>query len=238
MPRQDVRDQAASLDLPGGAIAFTIRRSARRRRTITLTVGREGVVVAAPLRASLRDIHALVIDRAEWIRRHLATPAPQGFRFEDGALLPVDGKQVRLAICASDRRATVSFDGETLSVTVPEPADEPAVRAAVLAWYRDRTARRAAVVVPRWAFTTGLEPSRVFIRDQKHRWGSCGPDGVVRLNLRLTALRDDLFDYVVLHELAHIRHPHHGPAFWAEVERWHPAAVQMRAELKAVRVPF
>ena len=73
---------------------------------------------------------------------------------------------------------------------------------------------------------------RVLVRDQKRRWGSCSSDGSIRLNWRLVMLDPALIDYVVVHELAHLRVPNHSPRFWTEVERWIPDSRHRRRQLR------
>jgi predicted metal-dependent hydrolase len=73
----------------------------------------------------------------------------------------------------------------------------------------------------------------MLIRNQHRRWGSCGPDGTVRLNWRLILLEPRLAEYVVVHELAHLRHRHHQAPFWQEVSRLMPDYLDRRRELSA-----
>jgi predicted metal-dependent hydrolase len=74
----------------------------------------------------------------------------------------------------------------------------------------------------------------VLIRAQRQRWGSCGPDGTLRFNWRILMAPPTLIDYVVVHELAHLRYKHHDSAFWAEVSRLLPDYQLRRARLKEV----
>ena len=85
----------------------------------------------------------------------------------------------------------------------------------------------------------GRTPERVLISRQKHAWGSCGRDGTIRLSYRLMMLRPELIDCVIVHELCHLVHHDHSPAFWTEVARWQPDYKRLRAELTSagLRLP-
>lgn len=78
----------------------------------------------------------------------------------------------------------------------------------------------------------GISYGRIFLRNQKTRWGSCSSDGNLNFNCRLLYVPLELLDYVVVHELAHRRHMNHSPEFWQEVERYMPDYKERRARLK------
>lgn len=86
--------------------------------------------------------------------------------------------------------------------------------------------------VHRWAPMVGCAPSRIHIRNQATRWGSCSSSGTLSLNLQLMRFPDWVRDYVVVHELAHLVHPNHGPDFWALVARTFPSHREARALLR------
>ncbi|MDA1002925.1 MAG: M48 family metallopeptidase, partial [Chloroflexi bacterium] len=83
-----------------------------------------------------------------------------------------------------------------------------------------------------WATRLGWEPRRVIVKAQRRRWGSCARDGTVRLNWRLVMAEPALIDYVIVHELAHLAEPNHGPAFWARVRSALPDCDRLRRRLR------
>ena len=87
-------------------------------------------------------------------------------------------------------------------------------------------------LVSSWVPAVGAKPSRVQIRQQRTRWGSCSARGTISLNAQLMLLEPDLRDYVIVHELCHLTHHNHGPHFWAAVERVLPDYRTRRARLK------
>jgi predicted metal-dependent hydrolase len=91
--------------------------------------------------------------------------------------------------------------------------------------------------VDRWARTMNCTPKRLLVRNQKRIWGSCARDGTLRLNWRLALLPQALIDYVVVHELTHLRVRNHQREFWSAVEAVLPDYRERRAQLRAVRLP-
>lgn len=229
-------------------IEYRVRRSARRTRTILISVDRDGVQLAAPLDTEDEELRALVVRRAAWIRKKLQAlaDAPAPLRFVSGETIPYLGRTVPLA-CRQDGTSApqVRFDGSRLRISVPAGlADEERLataRDAVVAWYRARAAEHLPAAVEAWSSRLGSgRPPPVLVRDQRKRWGSCGSDGVIRLNWRLVMLDDSLIEYVVVHELSHLRVRNHSPAFWQLVERSIPDAAQRHRRLKeiALRLPL
>ncbi|NJE04998.1 M48 family peptidase [Thermococcus sp. M36] len=87
-------------------------------------------------------------------------------------------------------------------------------------------------LVEKYAPEMGVNPGKVYIRHQKSRWGSCSPRGNLNFNVRLVAIPPELRNYVVIHELAHLKHMNHSKAFWELVERFYPDYKTARKELK------
>lgn len=221
-------------------IPYTVVRSARRKKTVEITLDpAEGVLIAAPVEAEAERIRRIVAKRAPWIIRTLASPvaAPARKEFVSGESLSYLGRQVRLFVTAETvRRIAVKFENWSFQITIPvDLAGETrraAVQAALVRWYRARAEERLPERVAKWALAAGYAPSRVLIRDQRQRWGSCGADGAVRFNWRIIMAPLALIDYVVIHELAHLKVRRHTTAFWDEVARLAPDYAVRRLRLK------
>ena len=140
--------------------------------------------------------------------------APEEIQAEIDSMLVESGEAMR---------ASVTFSHWALKVVYPIGLAGEDRRSAILraleGWYRHRAAARLAERVNHWAHAGGREPQRVLIRGQRRRWGSCSADGTLRFNWRIVQLEPSLIDYVVVHELAHLRHRNHSARFWAEVAR-------------------
>jgi predicted metal-dependent hydrolase len=225
------------------AIPYTLIRSVRRRRTISLSLDDDGTVrVAAPLRATQADIDAVLRSREAWLRTHLERHAARlPARYDDGGAIVFRGEAVTIRVFASDAprskpRVMLRPAASELDVTLPAPngaVPAPAhVHAAILRWCVDEAASVIPRSVARWQSAMAVVPRGVLIRNQKRRWGSCAPDGTLRFNWRLILARPEILEYVVVHELAHLRHRNHSPAFWAEVGRYMPDVRELRRELR------
>ena len=220
-------------------IQFDIRRSQRRRKTVQITVDRDGVHVAAPARTSDRKVRTMVQERAAWIsKQQAALRATPELRFADGETIAYLGRQVPMVFDRTHaRRITVRFDGSgfrvSLPTDLPTPEHDEKIRIAIIDWYRDRASEHLPTVVDRWwpKFGRGGTP-RILIRNQRRRWGSCAANGTLRFNWRVMLLDGALIDYIVVHELAHLTHMNHSKAFWDLVCRTIPDAQDRRKRLR------
>lgn len=232
-------------------IEYEIRRSNRRRKTVEIRLDGDRIVVATPARTPPEEIAAFVLKRVAWIERHRANArtaaAPR--RFVTGETVPYLGRDIRLIVepliveplivePSHGPHATVRLLHGTFEVQVPHalPAEQRHDRIveAFQRWYRTRAEDRIPASVDRWSALTGSHPTRVLIRNQRRRWGSCGVDGTLRFNWRLVLAAPPLLDYVVVHELAHLAVRNHSPNFWAQVAQVMPDHLERRAALRAI----
>ena len=237
-----MKPEDGSVRFGGTTIEYHVRRSARRRKTVDITVDGSGVQVAAPEDTPDEDVRAIVLRRAPWILSH----APEALLeaptkgFVSGETLPYLGRNVRMVVVVGDVSSPeVRFDHWRLRITVPRDLSEgnrsEGIRKAIVAWYRRRAEARLSRLVDRWWPRFGIgKPYELLIRDQRQRWGSCAPDSTLRLNWRLAMLKPDLAEYVVVHELAHLRVRSHSPEFWALLSRAMPDAQERRRRLREV----
>ena len=223
-------------------IEYDLRRSARRRKTVQISVDGGGVQVAAPTTTPADELRAIVRKRAAWILSHasgeLLEAAPK--RFVSGETLPYLGRNVRMIFEPADVRSPeVRFNHWRFLVAVPRNLDESEryerVRRAFVNWYKARAAVRLDSNVRRWwpQLGRGAQP-RILIRDQRQRWGSCAPDGTLRFNWRAMMLPPALIEYVIVHELAHLTVKNHSADFWGLVSKAMPDAQHRRRSLREV----
>lgn len=221
-------------------IEYSVTRSRRRRKTIEITLDHgEGVLVAAPVHATAEQIRQVVLKRATWIVRRAGDELlrPRRKELVSGESLPYLGRQARLFVRkAEERRTGVEFEHWAFHITVPMGLDgqerRASIEVALVKWYREHAVERLGERTAHWAKVAGWQPSRVLVRDQRQRWGSCSPDGMLRFNWRIVMAAPTLIDYVVVHELVHLQVRTHSPAFWAEVGRLMPDYGIRRALLK------
>lgn len=221
------------LSFDGGDIDYVLVRR-RGRRGVGLKVDQHGLTVSAPLTMPVSRVEALVRESERWVRRKIEewrgrhVPVAS---WEEGAALAFLGESLRLRIARGTRAMAVRH-GDDLHVVVRQPGEEP-VRRAVVDWYKARAREHLAARVAALAAAAGLTAPRLFISPAMARWGSCNSQREVRLAWRLVKAPPELVDYVVCHELAHLRHMNHSAAFWREVERQCPDYRRLRAELFA-----
>lgn len=233
MPAPESSREARTLAIAGEPVGYTLVRR-RGRRGVGLKVDASGLTVSAPLSIPLARVEKMVLESESWVAGKLAVWRERQVpvqRWEDGASLPFLGGALTLRL-AFARRAGAELDGAELRVAVPGPSGDD-VRRAVVAWYR----RAALVHLAQRAFHYSrlalLAPPRVLLSSANSRWGSCNSRREVRLAWRLVKARPALVDYVVCHELAHLRHMNHSREFWAEVGRLCPDYRDLREELEA-----
>jgi len=241
------RTERASVEFDGRLIEYTIVRSARRKKTIEITLDSErGVLVRSPARTTRREISELVQKRAGWILKHatedILDPTPR--RFTNGERLYYLGEQIPIvADTAIDGRVSVSLEDGAFHIAAPPDISEEqrvaAVKEVVERWYRREAARLLPEIVGRWQNKVSRKkPTQVLIRNQRRRWGSCSSDGSIRLNWRIVMAEPALIDYVVVHELAHLAVMDHSPRYWNVVKRALPDYKARRKRLNEAGVHF
>ena len=221
------------LVLAGQPLDYVLVRR-RGRRGVGLKVDETGLTVNAPLTVPIARIEKMLLESESWVLgkldiwRRRQVPVQ---RWEDGASLPYLGEALTLKLEAG-RRNLAEVDGDSLRVTVKTPGED-AVRRAVVAWYRKTALAHLAHRAFFFSRLAVLAPPRVILSSALSRWGSCNSRREVRLSWRLVKARPALVDYVVCHELAHLRHMNHSREFWAEVGRLCPDYKRLRDELEA-----
>jgi len=205
-----------------------------RRRGVGLKVDENGLTVSAPSTMALSRIEALVRESDRWVLRKIAewkTRQVPDVRWEDGAELPYLGRSLRLHL-VNGVRGKAERVGEELRATVRDRTAVE-VRRVVVAWYRRAAQEHFGARLAALARRAGLAPPRFRLSSALARWGSCNSRREIRLAWRLLKAPPELADYVMCHELAHLRHMNHSAAFWTEVERQCPGYRASRAALFA-----
>ncbi len=222
-------------------VAYTVVRSRRRTRTVSMSLDRDArIIVRAPAYTSMNFVHNFVHDRAAWIARQIADhrARPKEDRIEDmlsglDVSLPYRGVEMPVVFDREDvRRTSVTLQGGVIWIVAPMNADNEAVEAALVSWYKGRALALIEKRVEAWRGRVGRTPSRVLVRNQKTQWGSCGEDGTIRFNWQLAMADPRLLEYVVVHEMVHLRIRHHGASFWRRLGVLMPNYERRRAQLR------
>jgi predicted metal-dependent hydrolase len=236
--------------LAGHQVGYELRRS--RRRSIGFVVAAEGLSVSAPRWVGQNEIEAALREKARWILRKLQEQRERAARLDaarvdwrEGTSIPFLGEPVILvldprttgAVLHSDAQALPGVPRLTLHLGLPQTAEPEQIRDAVQSWLQRQAKRvfeeRCAIFTQR----LGVRMTRLTLSSASTRWGSASADGSIRLNWRLVHFGVPVIDYVVTHELAHLREMNHGPAFWDVVRAALPDYEQARGVLRHEVLP-
>lgn len=223
-------------------LTFLVKRS-KRRRTLGITVERDGsIVVHLPIDADVDDAKELIKSKLVWVHQKLAVhhgaPGESVFRrpeFVDGEGFIFLGKHYRLKLVDIDRAGpptpTVRFTGDRLCFR----REQAIAGEERIAEYYSRAAHPYLnEAVDRWKRIVGAEPARwVQVMDLGFRWASCSTDGTLNFHWRIMQLPPAVIDYIVVHELAHLKVSDHSQAFWNEVRRVLPDFERHREWLRS-----
>lgn len=207
-------------------LAYGVRRSDRARR-VRVTVDRAGIVeVVLPRRAPERAAADAVRELRPWIDRRLAEVGrQQAAILARGDTLPYLGTS--LSVHAEHGRTRVTRRGDTLLVPLGPLRQEALER-----WYRRMAREEISARLDRACSVAGLRYTRLTIRDQRTRWGSCSRSGAMSFNWRLLLAPEAVLDYVVWHEVCHLAVMDHSPRFWSLVAHHCPSHREHAAWLR------
>jgi len=239
------------LQLEDAVVVYEFTRA--RRKTIGFVVGPDGLSVRAPRWTPLYEVDAALREKGRWIVRKLHESQERQRRqesarvqWQDGVEIPYLGRSLRVKLDPthgfSGRGA--HFEPPESDSTVPvlrvglaQQATPAQIRDAVQAWLMRQAQGLFTERLNHFAPLLGVKWTRMRLSSAGTRWGSASADGAIRLNWRLIHMRLPLIDYVVAHELAHLREMNHSTQFWDTVATVVPDYSELRSQLKADPVP-
>ena len=235
-------------------VAYALKRA--RRRSIGFIVGMEGLSVNAPKWVGIGDIESALREKAGWILRKLADQQERAQRLQaakvdwrDGTTIPFLGEPVIVVLDAraglTKAGAVLNTDAEslpgvprlTLHIGLPHTATAAQIRDVVQCWLQRQARRVFEERCQLYTQKLGVRYTRLSLSSAQTRWGSASADGSIRLNWRLIHFGLSTIDYVVAHELAHLREMNHSPRFWDVVRSVVPDFEVARGSLKDGVVP-
>lgn len=222
--------------LAGKHITYTLKRSGKRR-SIGLNIDDRGLTVSVPLRASEKWLQSVLQDKANWVVEKLdgwLTCQTAANRWHDGETIDYLGELLVLRVVQGLFATPVHRRGNELWVFVVNGSETIHIEQAVSRWYQQEAEQFFVLRAAHYAPLLNVVPQAVKLSEAKTQWGSCTAKGSVRLHVQLIKLPPRLIDYVVVHELAHLRKLNHSAAFWQLVESVCPDFASLRDELKAV----
>ena len=239
-------------------VAYAFHRG--QRRSIGFSVSVDGLAVRAPKWVTLRDVDAALQAKSAWILRKLhdsrerqTRMADQQIVWQDGAQLPFLGQSLTLRLdpehrfgaagaqlLTEDMAAAPDQAAQTrqvLCISLPRQATPEQIRDVVQAWLMRQARRIFQERLDHFAPLLGVQWKKLSLSNAGTRWGSARHDGAIRLNWRLVHFKMSVLDYVVVHELSHLRVMDHSPRFWDTVRTVVPDYAAQRAQLKSEAVP-
>ena len=219
----------------GETISYLLER--RSRRTVGLKITADGLVVHAPKRIFEFQLNQILQQKSSWILNKLqAREANHVEKIEwiDGEHLLYLGNDVQLSISQSNSNKALIFDQNTLLIASPQANNHAVLARKVIQWYKKQAmtdfSRRLEIL----AAKLGVATPPLTLSNAQSRWGSCNSRGEVRLNWRLLQAPPHIINYVICHELAHLKQMNHSAKFWAVVESLFPNYKAAEEELKVL----
>lgn len=236
--------------LGDAVVAYALQRA--RRRSIGFTVGVDGLSVRAPNWVTLGAVDSALREKSGWILRKLGEARERQQRMEGGrivwahgAVLPYLGEPLTVVLDPSHGFAgkggalvVAAGQGDSLHIGLPHSANPAQIRDAVQAWLMRDARRHFIERLDHFAPLLGVRWASLRLSSANTRWGSAKADGSIRLNWRLLHYRPAIIDYVVAHELAHLRVMDHSPRFWDTVATVVPDYAQLRNRLRDEPAPL
>jgi predicted metal-dependent hydrolase len=236
--------------LEGHRVAYALRRA--RRRTSGVVISEQGLTVSAPRWVGQSELDTVLREKSRWIVRKLQEREDRSRRMEqsrvvwrDGAAVPFLGETVIVVLDPRTTGAVLNSAADTLPgvprltlhVGLPQTAQPEQLREAVQSWLQRQARRVFEERCQAYAQRLGVRIRRLSLSSASTRWGSANADGSIRLNWRLVHFGLPVIDYVVAHELAHLREMNHSDAFWDVVRSVIPDFEHARGRLKDEVLP-
>lgn len=224
-------------------IIYSVIRSKRRKKTISIFIEpTKEILVRAPVNASYSRLNRVVKSKAKWITKKLRllddTSLPIKREFVSGESFSYLGRYVRLKILKNNKNEipVVKMQRGRLEVSMNKANENGAfseeVRNAIIEWFKIKGAKRIPDRVNIYTKKMGLPEPKIFIRNQQKIWGSCDTKGVLRFNWRMIMAPVSIIDYVVVHELCHLKYNNHSKDFWKYLGMIMPDYEKRRERLK------
>lgn len=224
----------ASLTLPNGnTIAYLLEH--RARKTVGLKITHAGLVVHAPKRIFAYQLNQILQEKAHWIMDKLAMREASHIdkmQWQHGEHLLYLGQDITLQVIESKVNKALVLEHDQLMIATPTIDDTALIAKKVMQWYKKQAlpdfSRRLEIL----AAKLGVPTPPLTLSNAQSRWGSCNSRGEIRLSWRLLQAPPHIINYVICHELAHLKEMNHSPKFYAVVARLFPDYKLAEKDLK------
>lgn len=211
-------------------------RVSHRAKKIRIIVTPEKIEVVSPLGTSKKQLHLFVKSHQGWIekaslklkekKKGIKNLAPD--RYVDGVYIPLRGCQTIIRIqYVSGKQITVQLKEGEVFILLPlihkDQDNQELIRSVLVSWMKDQAALDVSHYVDVYAQRYNLHPRSIKIKSQKSRWGSCGIHDDININWLLILAPPKVMEYVVVHEICHVKERNHSARFWALVRKIFPS---------------
>ena len=208
-------------------IEYEVNLSSRAQR-IRITISGDKVKVTKPKGVSEQQVKDFIEAKKEWIFNHWQEFKSLKIKQDEKEFVaeekfPYLGREYILrTIAINDKKLTVELKGNTFWVFLPEDLNKTEwpqkVKEALVNWYKNEARLVFIEKLDYWAKKLGVSYNQLRIKEQKTRWGSCSGKGNINLNWRVIMAPSSVVDYLIVHELAHLKHMNHSKEFWQLVK--------------------
>lgn len=222
-----------SIQLADKLVNYTLKRSAKRR-SIGLQINEHGLTVSMPLRASEKWLHSVLQEKAGWVVDKLENWQSRIVpvqRWGEGESILFRGETFIMRVVQTTQKCPPRLTSTELIIQLADCDNQALLKKTVLLWYKQEALCVFEECVEHFSPLMGVAPRELKLTSARTQWGSCTAQGVVRLNWKLVTMPLQLIDYVVVHELAHLKEMNHSAAFWRVVESVCPDYADLRKEL-------
>jgi len=203
------------------SIEYSIERKRSLKNTY-INVDKNGVVVKTNETTTEEELEHYVIKKASWITKHLI-----GYRIQSdieivtGARLYYLGKSYYVEVIESEiDKVIVEFIHSKFKIYIPIKCSQTAMHKAIDIFYKERAIKKIMPLVRKWSRLIEVTPEHISFRKSEKRWGSCSPTNRISFNYELMKINSALIEYVVVHELSHIKYKNHSKEFWKMVKNY------------------
>lgn len=230
-----------SIQFGNHTIPYTLTRS-KRRKTLSISVDQHGLSVISPFNVDIQKVETTLHKKAVWILKQVTSfnemqTRVQKRSFLSGEKLPYLGRQYRLKVMKTDINEPILrfFQGRFLA-ELPKGVSEDEHRDLLyplfVNWVKQRASKYSQDRLKRFTLKLQKEPNKIVIKDQEQRWGSCTPSGNILLNWRIFLAPTSMIDYVLAHELVHLKHMDHSKEYWETLRMLMPDYEQRKQWLR------
>jgi len=224
-----------TLTLPSGdQLNYQLER--RQRRTVGLKITQTGLVIHAPKRISQSQLEDIIVQKSGWVLRKLASVTANRIpevQWQHGEQLLFLGNLITLIVEHNPRSKAAGYEPGVLQLAMPNQ-DQKLIARKVIQWYQKQAMTDFTRRLEIFSSKLGVKFTSLSLSNAASRWGSCNSKKEIRLNWRLLQAPPHIINYVVCHELAHIKEMNHSAKFWATVASIFPDYKAAEKELKAL----